>query len=210
MAGSLLENQWKDRLKGKFLMYFNGTRVLDIGSADINGVNTTWFDNCRYVGLDVLPYKNVNVVCKAHEYKALPESFDVVLSTSSLEHDMYWELTLKKMVKLLKPKGLMFFSAGANDCGEHGTKTHNPLDSLTTRLKGEWPDYYKNITIEMVKSVLDLDKIFEQYDIYYPKYIRNTLEEKNRIYFWGIKKFVEAVETDENYWRGVKEQLRGK
>lgn len=189
MAGSVTENLWKDSLKRKFPQYFNGVRVLDIGAADINGTNVSWFDNCRYVGLDILPYKNVDVVSVAHEYNALPESFDVVCSTSELEHDMYWRLTLKKMVELLKPKGLMFFAA-SHSMGEHGTLSHNPLDSLTTQL-GEhphlnpWVNYYGNITKEMVKEAINLDAIFEQYEI---EYQGNPGQPDLFIHFWGIKK----------------------
>lgn len=185
MAGNLIENQWKDWLKQKFPKYFNGVKVLDIGSADINGTNKSWFDNCKYIGLDVAPYKNVDVVSVAHEYNALKESFDVVCSTSELEHDMYWDRTLLKMVELLKPEGLMWFVAG-HSMGEHGTRRNNPDDSLTVKLNDEkWPDYFKNISIEMVRSVLDLDKIFKEYEI---KYVDEHNQPELFIYFWGIKK----------------------
>src|SRR3990172_6612358 len=128
MAGDHVENLWKDELKINFPQFFTKIRVLDVGSADINGTNEKWFDNCRYIGLDVLPYKNVDVVSLAHEYQALDGSFDVVCSTSELEHDKFWDLTLKKMVQLLKPEGLMWFAASYKRA-EHGTFRSNPIDS---------------------------------------------------------------------------------
>lgn len=185
MAGLLHENIWKDELKAKFPNHFNGAKVLDIGSADINGTNKGWFANCQYIGIDVRPYRNVNVVSIAHEYQAEFESFDTILSTSQLEHDIYWEKTLKRMVELLKPGGLMFFSA-SHSTGEHGTKKNAPLDSLTSQLENEWANWYYELTKEDVRKVLDLDAVFKQYELFYAhedKYIR----------FWGIKRSKNAI-----------------
>src|SRR3972149_5596880 len=181
MAGDAYENNWKDKLKEKFPQFLVGGRVLDIGSADINGTNVGWFDNCRYIGLDVMPYKNVDVVSIAHEYQALDASFDVVCSTSELEHDKHWQLTLKKMVQLLKPNGLMWFACASINRPEHGTLLHGPADSLTTKINDpEWGNFYKNITIEDIKSVLDLNAIFSEHKIEYSP-------DEMTLYFWGIK-----------------------
>ncbi len=186
MAGDLIQNLWKDDLKRKYPQYFQNIRALDVGSADINGINKPWFTNCEYIGLDVLPYKNVDVVSVAHEYDAPLESFDNICSTSSLEHDMHWDKTLKKMVELLKPGGFMWFTA-SHTCGKHGTRKCAPLDSLTVQLPDStWPDYFGEITIEMVRSVIDLDKIFEKYEIFYRG--NDTTQLDLYIYFWGIKR----------------------
>jgi len=182
MAGDVVENAWKDELKRKFPQYFRNVKVLDIGSADINGVNRSWFENCAYFGLDIKPYKNVDIVSIAHEYDAPDESFDVVCSTSELEHDMYWDKTLNKMVKLLKPKGFMWF-AGGYKRGVHGTKQYNPSDSLTSELDNEWSDYYGGVSVEMVRSVLDLESIFSDYEIGYTQG-----NNESDIHFWGVKK----------------------
>ena len=182
MAGDAYENKWKDYLKEKFHQYFKHKRILDVGSANINGTNEKWFECCRYIGLDVLPYKNVDIVSIAHEYQALNESFDVVCSTSELEHDKFWDLTLKKMVQLLKPNGLMWFACASLKRPEHGTMEHNPSDSLTTKINDpEWETYYKNINIEDVKSVLDINAIFSEHEIKYS-------EDEMTLYFWGVKK----------------------
>jgi len=169
MAGDAEENQWKDTLKQRFPHYFNGVKVLDIGSADINGTNKGWFEHSDYTGLDVLPYKNVDVVSTAHKYTAPKWSFDVVCSTSELEHDKYWKETLLKMVELLKPGGLMWFVCGAR-MGEHGTLNANPNDSLTTKIDDEdWNNYYRNIKKEDVQNVLDLKGTFAEYEMDYSK-----------------------------------------
>ncbi len=184
MAGDQDQNDWKDYLKRTFPQYFNGVKVLDIGAADINGTNKPWFENCQYIGLDILPYKNVDVVSIAHEYDVPNESFDVVCSTSELEHDMYWQKTLVKMVELLKPGGFMWFEA-PHLFGEHGTRQANPADSLTVDFNEEWANYYRNMNIEDIRSVLDLDAIFEKYDLsYFEKVGAGAISMR----FWGIKK----------------------
>lgn len=182
MAGDNIENAWKDELKRKFPQYFYRVKVLDVGSADINGTNRPWFDNCEYIGLDIMPYKNVDVVSVAHEYEALLASFDVVCSTSELEHDMYWDKTLQKMVKLLKPQGLMWFAA-AYRRPEHGTQFRNPEDSLTVKFSGEWGNYYRNISENDVRKAVDIDEIFFQYEFSFSEGNDNL-----DLHFWGIKK----------------------
>lgn len=187
MAGDQIENDWKDKLKRTYPDLFRNVKVLDIGAADINGINKGWFDNCEYIGLDIAPYKNVDVVSIAHEYDSPNESFDVVCSTSELEHDMYWDKTLKKMVALLQPGGFMWFAAGYKRV-EHGTKTFNPNDSLTVNYSDEWSHFYKHVSIEDVKSVLDLDAIFEKYEIGYTQG-----NDECDIHFWGIKKTIKPI-----------------
>lgn len=166
------------KIKEKFPNYFRNKQVLDIGSLDINGNNKYLFENCEYVGLDVVVGKNVDVVSVAHEYEALDESFDVVLSTNALEHDMYYPLTLKKMVDLLKSKGLMFFSVACK-WKEHGTLKRRPEHSGTTQKEEVWKNYYKNLNPEDIYKSIDLKEFFSKYDL--------RVNEKDLV-FWGIKK----------------------
>jgi SAM-dependent methyltransferase len=184
MAGDADQNLWKDKLKRTFPQYFKNIKVIDIGSADMNGTNKDWFENCEYIGLDIAPYKNVDVVSIAHEYDAPNGSFDVVCSTSELEHDIYWRQTLQKMVDLLKPGGLMWFEA-PHVWGEHGTKKHTPNDSLTVKKSEQWANYYKNMNHEDITSVLDLEAIFEKHELWYAE---KENQEEVSLRFWGIKK----------------------
>jgi len=171
------QKEWCLYIKEKFNKYFSDKRVLDIGSMDINGNNKHLFENCEYIGLDVIEGKNVDVVSIAHEYKT-NKLFDVIVSTNALEHDMYYDLTLKKMVSLLKPGGLLFFTAGYS-YKEHGTINHKSNDSGTVKLNNKWSSYYKNINKEDILSSIDLPNIFKKYKLeIFQKDIR----------FWGIKK----------------------
>lgn len=170
------QKEWCKKIKNEYPEYFLEKRVLDIGSLDINGTNKDLFENCEYIGLDVIDGKNVDIISIAHEYKT-EELFDVILSTNSLEHDMYFRLTLKKMVDLLKPLGIMFFSV-AHKFKEHGTLEKNPEDSGTAQMSEEWANYYKNLNIKDITDSLDLEKIFVEFYL--------GIKDKDLI-FWGIK-----------------------
>lgn len=172
------QQKYCKEVKSKFSNFFKNVKVLEMGSLDVNGNNRHLFENCNYIGLDVAEGKNVDIVCVAHEYDAENESFDTIISTNALEHDMYYELTLKKMVSLLKPGGFLLFSV-ANTHGEHGTKRKNPQDSNTTKMDETWANYYKNLTPEDIRKVLNLDEIFSKYKM--------QINRKD-LTFWGIKK----------------------
>ena len=97
-------------VKEKFPIFFNGKWVLDIGSLDINGNNQYLFEQCGYIGVDLLPGSNVDFVSMGHELLFPDECFDVIISTECFEHDQYYEKTIKNIVRLLKPGGLFIFS----------------------------------------------------------------------------------------------------
>lgn len=171
------QQQYCEDIKIRFPQFFKGIKVLDIGSLDVNGSNRHLFENCDYTGLDVADGKNVDVICVAHEYEP-GLLFDVVMSTNALEHDIHYKLTLKRMVKLTKPGGFMFFTA-CHLLKEHGTLRRAPDSSNTSKMDPKWANYYKNLNISDIKDSLNLDEIFDEYELdTYMKDLR----------FWGIKK----------------------
>lgn len=180
------QKEWCLALKEVFPKYFCGVDVLDIGSLDVNGTNRELFENCNYTGLDVVAGDGVDVVCVAHKYfpkvnrkkkHSAIKRFNVVLSTNALEHDMYADKTIPHMVELLKPEGLMFFSA-SHSHGEHGTRAHRARGSGTSELDSEWADYYRNLTFREVHNLVP----FGQFHIFDLSIAGPDLR------FWGIKK----------------------
>ena len=168
--------EWCEKIKEDHPEYFSGKRVLDIGSLDINGNNRYLFGGCDYIGLDVVPGPNVDVVSIAHEYK--PSAlFDVVLSTNSLEHDLHWRRTLDAMLAFLKPSGFLFFSV-ASLWFEHGTKRTSPSESGTSQMGPEWEDYYRNFReVDLYKNLN-----WNQIATYHMSIFERDLR------FWAIKK----------------------
>jgi SAM-dependent methyltransferase len=173
MAHAQQENFVK-RVKSKHPKYFKGTKVIDFGSLDINGNNRMHFEGGSYVGVDIGKGKNVDVVCKASEYKA-DKDFDVVISTEMLEHDSDYVGSLKNMHSVCKDGGIVLLTAATTGRPEHGTmRSDNGYSSPFTT------NYYKNITEKELREAWDFDELFTEWAI---EYNENPFD----IYFYGIK-----------------------
>ena len=168
-------------VKQRFPDFFHGRFVLDIGSLDINGNNQYLFDDCLYLGIDLLPGKNVDLAITGHNLQLPDESIDVIISTECFEHDKFYSLTLKNIVRMLKPGGLLVFSCATTGRPEHGTRRTTPVDAPFIQQFGEWGDYYKNLKEIDIRRVLDIDTIFESHAF-------SIGMETCDLYFWGIKK----------------------
>lgn len=177
-------------VKRRFPQHFVNRLVLDIGALDINGNNQFLFEDCLYLGIDLAPGRNVDFVSKGHEL-ALPDaSFDSIISTECFEHDQFYDRTLRNVVRLLKPGGMLLFSCATTGRPEHGTRRTTPHDAPLIQGFGEWSDYYKNLEESDIRAVLDVDAIFSEYGF-------STNDETKDLYFWGIKKG--ELVTRDNY-----------
>ena len=174
---------WCDKIKEEHPSYFKNKRVLDIGALDVNGNNRYLFDDCEYVGLDVVPGPNVDVVSIAHMYRP-SKPFDVVLSTNALEHDLYWRQTLDAMLTFLRPGGLLFFSV-ASTWSEHGTKRTTPDQSGTSQMGPEWENYFRNFCEMDLYKNLDWNQL-DKYGI--STFNAGGSDFQMDLRFWGIKK----------------------
>ena len=87
-----------------------GEKVLDIGSMDVNGSLRDIFAGgfCSYTGVDMRPGDNVKVVASSHALPFDEDSFDMVVSSSFMEHDdMFW-VTFGEMCRVCKPGGYVY------------------------------------------------------------------------------------------------------
>lgn len=162
-------------IKAMMPQYFNNIRVLDIGSLDINGNNRYLFTDSEYIGIDIGPGKNVDLVCSGHEFKS-DEQFDVVISTECFEHDKHYGDTIRNVVNnLLKPGGLFLFTCATTGRPEHGTTRTSRKDSPFTN------DYYKNLTVADINAEVDIGKEFFTHEF------KARLEWPQDLYFYGVK-----------------------
>ncbi len=163
--------------------FFNGKKVLDVGSGDINGNNRFLFENCEYHGNDVISAPNVTIVSKTKDLPFEPECFDTIISTECFEHDCEYEQSFKKIYSMLKPGGLFVFTCASTGRPEHGTRRTSPGDSYgTIGNLDDMIDYYKNLTIEDIQVIQPLKDVFGIWDSYYNSRSRD-------LYFVGIKKY---------------------
>lgn len=169
------------KVKDLFPNYFNNKLVLDVGSLDINGSNKFLFENCFYYGIDIGEGPNVDFVSKAHEFNADDSSYDIIISTECFEHDMYYNLSLNNIIRILKSNGLFIFTCATIGRAEHGTRRTSPEDAPLLYSENNWNDYYKNLTEQDIREVLDIDSIFKEYNF-------EVNDISHDLYFWGIKK----------------------
>jgi SAM-dependent methyltransferase len=140
-------------IKKKYPEYFKNKIVVDFGSLDVNGTNRIYFKTNKYVGVDLAPGKNVDIVCPAKQY---PYSSDVVITTNMLEHDKDWKESLKNMVNILTDEGLLIVVCPTNGAAEHGTHDHRPDDSPFTLFHYENIDYIEFLNLIKEQGVINV------------------------------------------------------
>lgn len=168
------------KVKELLPQFFKDKSVLDVGSLDINGNNRYLFENCSVCGIDVGEGANVDYVTKTHEFSPL-DNYDVIISTECFEHDMYYVLSLNKIVSLLRSGGLFIFTCATEGRPEHGTLRTSPADAPLLANYGEWSNYYKNLSEIDIRSAISVDSIFKEYAF-------EVNDDSHDLYFWGIKK----------------------
>lgn len=161
-------------IKEKFPNYFRNTRVLEVGSLDINGSVRQFFDECNYTGVDLGPGKGVDVISKGEELSYSNNFFDVTLSCECFEHNEQWEKTFLNMIRMTVPGGLVFFTCATTGRSEHGTRRTNPSSSPYAQ------DYYKNLTRNDFLS-LNIEDVFSEFCF-------SINERHHDLQFYGIKK----------------------
>lgn len=176
------QRQFCESVKQKHPDRFKSPRVVDIGSLDINGNNRYLFEgDYDYTGVDVGHGKNVDVVCKGHEFNP-GEEYDIVISTECFEHDQYWKETIQNCIALTKPGGLFMFSCATTGRKEHGTSRKTPQDSPFTHK--EFNDYYMNLTEYDIRQIPGFEENFSEMAF-------STNTRTKDLYFYGIKKDLE-------------------
>ena len=95
-------------IKDKNSDLFRSSRVLEVGSRDVNGSLRSYFSDCDYLGVDIEPGPGVDIVGHLCDVTNLIEdSYDVILCTNVSEHDPRWRQTLLNCVDRVSPGGMM-------------------------------------------------------------------------------------------------------
>ncbi len=84
--------------------------VLDVGSYDVNGTYRPLVEqrSWRYTGMDVEKGPNVDVVADdPYHFPFADDSFDIVISGSTMEHVQAIWLWVPELVRVLRPGGLL-------------------------------------------------------------------------------------------------------
>ena len=127
-----------------------GEKVLDVGALDVNGCLKPIFAGCDYTGVDMVNGENVNVISSSHDLPFADSSFDMVISSSFMEHDdMFW-VTFKEMCRVCKPGGYVY-----NCVPSSGVYHPYPFDSWRF-LKDIWQALEKWVKgMKLLESYVD-------------------------------------------------------
>ncbi len=137
------------RLKNDHAELFSRKRILEVGSLIINGSPRKFFTECEYLGLDWRKGTGVDLVSIAHEY--IPRlKYDVVISTSMLEHDPYFYRSIRSMVDCVCVGGSLIIT-----CAGVGFDPHE-ID--TSPEKG----WYRNLRTSNVLNIITYCARFEK------------------------------------------------
>src|ERR1700712_4174576 len=133
---------------------FDGARVLEVGSLDINGSVRELFSRCRYTGVDLQIGPGVDLACQGQLVEFPTGEFDTTISAECLEHNPYWRETVANMLRMTRPGGLVMISCATTGRLEHGTSRTNPDASPFTSAQ-KW-EYYRNLNAADLASSLHL------------------------------------------------------
>lgn len=186
------QQEFCKNIQTKYPDFFQDKFVLDIGSLDINGNNQEYFDNCNYIGVDIANGRNVDIVSKGHELGFPDQTFDIIISTECFEHDQYYEKTIQNIYRMLKNGGLFIFSCATTGRPEHGTRRTTPEDAPLLQSDIEWSDYYKNLTENDIREVLNIEDKFSIFEF-------STNETSYDLYFYGFKQGIYENRNDYSF-----------
>lgn len=102
-----------------------GHRILEVGAGAPSGISLRRHvsEKVCYVGFDRQEGEGVDVVGEGNWLPFEREEFDLVVSTSVLEHDEFFWLTFLEMVRVLKVGGILYVNAPAK-----GPYHRHPVD----------------------------------------------------------------------------------
>lgn len=98
---------------------FKNVHVIEYGSYDVNGSSRQFFEDSNTTGIDWRAGKLVDVVSLMHELQDFDGTYDVAISSSAIEHDPYWQLSLYRCIQLLKVGGSLMITCGGPAYEKH-------------------------------------------------------------------------------------------
>ena len=150
---------WVKSIKDKFNIKGN---ILDLGSLDVNGTTKPIFNDSIYTGIDMRAGKNVDIIGYSYDIKFNNNTFDCVVSTEMLEHDIRPWLSILEIHRVLKPGGITILTARSIGFPKHG-----------------YPNDYWRFTADGIKELL----IYGNFNAIFAKETKDL-----GVYAYGFKK----------------------
>ena len=174
-------------------------KILEIGSYIVNQSIRDYFQDCEYLGVDLVAGPGVDLVCPGQELDFPDASFDVAISSEVFEHNPYWVETFRNMHRMTKPGGLIVLTCASRGRFEHGTRRSGIEDSPGTAHVGI--DHYRNLNASDFKKEFKLADMFSQHFFYY-------LPTHKDLYFCGWKTGASRFSGDMQAFIGEVKKIR--
>lgn len=161
-------------VKQFFPSFFCNTKVLEIGSLDINGSVRRFFESAEYTGIDIGPGSQVDVICPGEDFPEKACQYDVVISTEVFEHAENWDLIFLNMIRLMKKHGMIIFSCASWGREQHGTSLfHSDFAPHVASSS----NYYKNLVSDDFTAAFQIEYWFS---------CHTFIRDSDCLYFVGI------------------------
>lgn len=179
------QREFFERVKASFPSWFGAVHVVDCGSLDVNGsLRDLFSQQATYIGVDVRAGANVMMVQPVHA-ASVPDAWCyTVVSAEMLEHDPYWDVSLRKMHQMLCTGGLLAISTATHGREEHGTdRFPDIVEGHPRNWSANDRNHYRNLDESDVRNAF-LGTFEEKFG----PYGFEVNEEHHDLYFWGIKR----------------------
>jgi SAM-dependent methyltransferase len=194
-----------------------GKKVLEAGSQDVNGSIRPFvkaLGPAEYIGADIVDGKGVDVICNSSDLidKFGKESFDLVISSSLIEHVQDWKSAVHNMKVVCKPGGVILVTTCAFGFQYHG----HPYDFWRYELndlKEIFSDcqlltlepVFKNLVLIKVRKPLDfIERNLDDYQMYSLAAARKITHLDQKILrSWRFKKLVLRTRIMNALYRAV-------
>ena len=180
---------------------FNNFSILDVGSYDVGGSIRDLFNKNDYTGVDIIEGPNVDFVINGSQLDKLNKKYDIVISCECFEHAENWNDVFLSMYDVCKDDGFVIFTCASRGRIEHGT-----LRTVNSDSPGTNGTYYKNIFKSDFKKKFNLNKLFNEFGLYY--YIKSSdlyfIGKKGKNYDLNISSIREQIKQIKNNNRKLK------
>jgi hypothetical protein len=141
---------WLSELKRDNPEWFNGTRVLELGSGGAEPFIRELFVNpTEYVGVDIVPGPTVDVVADAATVDFGISRFMPVMCFSLLEHAPNWRECLTNGTKYVEQGGVMVGCHGAEGNQHHGPEPWKIVPEQ------DFKEHVKTLDVDIVEAFFE-------------------------------------------------------
>lgn len=190
--------------------------IVEIGSQDVNGSLREFSpENAKYIGLDFVPGKGVDLVLSDPYHLPFENDFaDVVVSSSCFEHsEMFW-LVFIEALRILKPNGLFYLNVPSNgafhrfpvDCWRFYPDSGSALVTWAKR-EGMNPALLESyISVQYQDTWNDFVAVFLKDAVHasnHPLRITNTFASFENGKVFGSESLINVMEMPEDIRRSV-------